>query len=297
MKMAVSAYTIVLGVEQRRYPWRAAIESALSLADEFCVVYDRRFDDPEMLQKVDSRVKPIEREIDFLEWDFINKALTVARRNCKGEWCLRTEMDYVLGDSCAAACKEAIAEADSIGAEAVGVPVILPMPSLVRKGDIPLSQLLTRNIEAISHQTSGYMIAVLDSDVWDGKYIKSYDYDDWAYYDSRTMAWFNDPNGIRVEPDDGRYGRDCVWHYSFYNLGRKNAQGRQNAPWQDRIYGRSCVLDVDRQIELLKETIVIDPAETREGYGYYKSNGWLPKTLKHPTWAAEWVAEMGLDAE
>lgn len=250
-----------------------------------------------MLQKVDSRVRLIEREIDFLEWDFINKGLTVARRECKGEWCLRTEMDYVLDDNCAAAYKDAIAEADSIGAEAVAVPVITPMPGLVRDDPIPYSQLLTRNIEAISHQTSAYMIGELDSDVWGGKYIKSYDYDDWAYYDSRTMAWFNDPNGVRVEPDDGGYGRDCVWHYSFYNLGRKNAQGRQNAPWQDRTYGRSCTLDVDRQIELLKETIVIDPIETLKGYEHYKANGWLPMILEHPTLAADWVAEMGLQAQ
>lgn len=295
--MTISAYTIVLGVEQRRYPWRGAILSALSLADEFCIVYDQRFDNPEMLQKVDSRVKLIEREIDFLEWDFINKALTVARGECKGEWCLRTEMDYVLDDSCAAAYRDAVAEADSLGAEAVAVPVLLPMPSLVSHGDIPLSQLLTRNIEAISHKTSPYMIAVLDSDVWDGKYIKSSNYDDWSYYDSRTDAWFSDPNGVRVEADHSGYGRRCVWHYSFYNIGRKNAQGRQNAPWQDRMYGRSHTLDVDRQIELLNETVVIDTSETHKGYEYYKSNGWVCKTLKHPTWAAEWVAGMGINAE
>ena len=84
----ISSYTFTIGAEQRRFPWRACIESTLSIADEFFLVYDRRFDDPDTLASVDPRVHLIEHEYDFLEWDFPSKAINIARSHCSGQWCL-----------------------------------------------------------------------------------------------------------------------------------------------------------------------------------------------------------------
>jgi hypothetical protein len=301
----ISAYTIALGVEQRRYPWRAAIESALTIADEFCLVYDERFDDHVTLREVDERVHLIPVTIDFLEWDFINNLLTKARRACRGEWCLLTEMDMVFNDIAHERIPRAIDRAERAGHEAVNLRSFSSVYDLVDMDKFhqgPSRQSLTRNIPEIYHKTSDYMIDFIESDIWGGKCIRSYEFDDFSYCDERTGRWFCDRDALYV---DSGYSKDVsnalenfahIFHYAAYNMGRKNAQGRQTSIWQNRTYGRSKEMDVEKQIELLKQRIVINPGDTQEAYRYFQSRGWVATEIKHPSWVQSWVGGMGLEA-
>jgi len=283
----ISAYTIAMGAEQRRFPWRAAIQSALSIADEFVLVYDPRFDNPDVL-KVDDRVKLIQCNIGFLEWDFINNMLTAARKRASGDWLLQTELDIVFDESANTAIDDKLFDlADDLGSEGIHIPVRSPIQNLLKPSQ-STRQMLTRNVPYIYHKTSPYMIKQIDSDIWDGKCIKSYDYDDWSLYDERTDRWFSDKTGI--------FADTLAWHYAFYNPGRKNAQGRQVKEWQDRTYGRSTAMNVDALVKSLKETIVINPEETKQSYEWFKNNGYVEVNLVHPYWAQDWVLSMGLDA-
>jgi hypothetical protein len=277
----------------------------LSVADEFCIGYDKRFDDPAILLAVDERVKLVKLHYDFLEWDFINNALTQTRRACSGYWCLLTEMDMVLNDVAHKRIPDALDRAEVAGHEAVNLPSFSSVYDLVDMDKFrkrPSRQSLTRNIPEIYHRTSDYMIDFIGTDVWGGRCIRSYEYDDFSYYDGRTGRWFCDRDAGFVDPepsDDISVAlRDSAYmfHYAAYNMGRKNAQGRQTAIWQNRTYGRSKSLDVDKQIELLKQKIVIAPGETEDAYGYFMSKGWERVDITHPSWAREWVGNMGMDA-
>jgi hypothetical protein len=283
-----------MGSKQRRYPWEAAILSALSIADEFCLVYDERFDDVEMFTGLDQRIVPIKHSYDFLKWDFINIALTLARSHCNGDWCLRTEMDYVFHDSCAAMYTGAVDLAHTSGKEAVSVPIFYVMQDLVDEPYWSSRQILTRNVPYIIHRTSDRMIGIIDSDIYDGKRLLD-GFDDWSLQDLRTNDFFYDMNGVDVLPES-KIGSGCVWHYSYYNPGRKTAQGHQTHFWQDRVYGRSLELDEEAQIELLKERIVINSNITKESYEFFLNKGFTKTELLHPSWALEWVASMGIDA-
>lgn len=303
--MRISAYAIAIGVKQRRYPWEAAILSALSVADELCICYDKRFDDPDIFTAVDSRVKPVEWEYDFHEWDFINNALSAARGHCTGQWCLLTEMDLVLNDVACERIPQAIERADREGHEAVKVRFFSSIHDLVdvdKFNQWPSRQSLTRNVSYIYHKTSDYMIRQIDSDIWDGKCIGSYAFDDFSYYDERTKAWFNDADACFVENDYSENIESAIkdfthfFHYSGFNMGRRNAQGRQASIWQDRTYGRATELDAVEQVRLLKETVVIEPAASQEAYDYFVAQGRAPAKICHPSWAREWVDGMGVDA-
>jgi hypothetical protein len=296
-----------MGLEQRRFPWRAAIQSALSIADEFCLVYDERFDDP-MVLMVDKRVRLIPVTIDFLEWDFVNNLLTKARTACQGEWCLQTEMDIIFDDKAQYTMPLAVQRTNEKGVDAVHVCTVSPVQDIIEP-KAGSRQMLTRNMPYIYHKTSPYMIGRVDSDIWDGKCIASYSFDDWSLYDERTKEWFNDKRAEYVDigfeqfvPTSSQEIEDKValythaWHYPFYNPGRKYAQGRQTAEWQDRTYGRSTELDPFKLIANLNQPLKIDPEESHRVYEQFKASGWIQVNVEHPSWAKEWLAGMGLDA-
>ena len=54
--------------------------------------------------------------------------------------------------------------------------------------------------------------------------------------------------------------------------------------------------DVDKQIALLQERIVIDPAETKSSYQYFAEHGYSPISIEHPSWVRDYVSTMGIEA-
>ena len=289
----VSAYGIALGVKQRLYPYEAAIKSALGIADEYCVVYDPRLDDKSLFTEIDDRVVPIQHDYDFLEWDFINVALTKARRSCKGDFCLYLEMDEVLHEKDTEIYARAIRD---IGAniEAINIGYLnLCQDYIILAGS---RQKITRNIPEIYHKTAPYMIGKCDSPVWDGCYILG-GYDDVSYYDSRTEGWFNDPNGIRFDSYDTLdmmlENHPLIWHYAWYNLSRKHEQGRQNAMWQSRTYARSLEYNPEEIIRLLQEHVEIKHIDMDNHIGYLQAQGYVKAKLKHPNVVESWLNLLG----
>jgi hypothetical protein len=302
--MRLSAYAIALGVEQRRYPWREAIVSALEAADEFCLAYDPRFDDPGSVKVVD-RVKLVELEFEFGEWDFIASALNRARKECCGDWCLLTEMDAVLSQGGENRISDAIDRAEREGHEAINVrwfSCIQGLVDLKKFKQGAFRQSITKNESWLYHKSSDYMIGQMDSDIWEGKFINNYGFDDFSYYDERANGRFYTEKAEFVETDYSDHVKDAlasythIWHYGFYNPGRKNAQGRQTKLWQDRVYGRSKDFDIDSQIALLKQRLTIDPEETKRSLEYFAGNGFSHADINHPEIVKDWVEQMGLDA-
>ena len=331
----ISAYNLAIGVQQRRYPYEATIKSGLTVADEFCIVYDKRFDDPAIFTAIDPRVRPIEIEIDFNEWDFVCKALTTARRACKGDWCMYLEMDEAIHEKDSDAIRKAVNDADANGREAVHVRYLNMTQNLVQPERFvdmelgyetskvaPSRQKIIKNEPFIYHKIADYMIGHLDESdgSWDGRYIKSYAYDDVPYYDERTDAWFNDKAAKFVE-DDYKFpvalmfqdspmrevnaidhlmrNYSYVWHYSVYNYGRKICQAKQTAIWQDRMYGRSNSLDVDTLVKELQTPVVIDPEISKKYIEDAKKAGWLEMSYmcnRHPCSILNWLKTMGVDA-
>ena len=325
----ISAYNLAIGVQQRRYPYEAAIKSGLTVADEFCIAYDKRFDNPEIFTTIDPRVKPIEIEIDFNEWDFVCKALTTARQACKGDWCLYLEMDEVLHEKDSEKIRVAVDDAHVNGREAVHmiyIDIVQNMVKLDRFIDMNIvnettktlssRQKITKNESFIYHKIADYMIGRLDAPdgSWDSQYIQSYAYDDVPYYDERTNKWFNDTSAKFIEdgymfPDNLSCNKlnaidylirnyTYIYHYVVYNYGRKHEQARQTAIWQDRMYGRRKDLDVEALIRELQTTIVIDPIVTKQYIENLKNTDWveIPNVFnRHPKLAIDWIKTMGVD--
>jgi len=308
--MKLSAYNVCIGVKQRRYPWEACIRSALTVADEFCIAYDRRFDDPDIFTAVDARVRPVEVDLDFLEWDFINHALTIARRECKGDWCLYLEADEVLHEKDAPKILASLEVAEAADAEAVNIRYLEPYQNYIVPQFFNGSgrQKITINAPWLYHKTSDYMTVNVDSDIWDGRAIKVSEFDDVAYYDERSNAWFFDPRGLRPDypalDDDTTAGIEYtaenythVWHYADYNHSRKLEQARQNAIWQDRVYARTLDLDVSALEVLLNETIVMKPEVARDGLEWITNErGGIKVSLDHPSSVQAWLETMTLDS-
>ena len=311
--MKISAYNVCIGVKQRRYPWEACIRSALTVADEFCIAYDSRFDDPDIFIAIDPRVRPVEVSLDFLQWDFINHALTAARRKCEGDWCLYLEADEVLHEKDAPKIMASLEVAEAAGAEAINMRYLEMYQNYLRPRYFHATgnrrQKITINAPWLYHKTSDYMIIDVDSDIWGGKAIKVSLYDDVAYYDERSDEWFHDGNRIypdRPELDDHspaslEYTANNfvhVWHYANYNHSRKMEQARQNAIWQDRVYARTLDLDADRLVELLNETIVMKPEAARKGLEWIAGEAeGVRVALEHPAAVQDWLDTMTLESE
>lgn len=279
----LSAYGIALGVRQRLYPYQAAIRSALGIADEYCIVYDKRFDDADIFSDIDPRVQPVEHYYDFNEWDFINTALTKARRSCSGDWCLYLEMDEVLHEKDFSKYTKALQQVQESNAAAIAVRYLDMIQNYIRV--IGSRQKITKNISEIYHKTSPYMIGKCNSGVWDGNYILP-GFDDVSYYDERKKAWFNDPCAYDLNNDT------FVWHYSFYSLARKFEQGRQNRMWQDRTYGRSLDYDVLEVERSFQEQIVIADIDMTQHIDYCLANGYVKAGLSHPCFVKEWLEQI-----
>jgi len=254
---------------------------------------------------IDPRIKLTKMDIDFSQWDFINIALTKSRQSCQGEWCFLTEMDMIIHEIEKERIPAALNRAEAKGHEAIKVREFSCIQNLVdldRFYGGGFRQSITRNEPWLYHKTSDYMIRIIDSKIWDGKCIKDYGFDDFSYYDERSGAKFYSDKADFVELD---YLKDLdfalanytyLWHYGFFNPGRKNAQGRQISQWQDRVYGRSNTFDIEKQIQLLKETLVINPEETKNSIEYFRSNGFTKCYIKHPKIVQKWVDSMGVDA-
>jgi len=313
--MQVSAYNLAIGVKQRRYPYEACIQSALAVADEFCIAYDPRFDDPSIFTSVDDRVRPVRMCIDFTEWDFVNIALTKARHECSGDWCLYLEMDEVLHEKDTDNIKAAIARANEEHLESIHTRYISMEQNYVSYehfGKHPSREKLTVNQPYIYHKTSDYMIGYIDSPYWGGKCIGSYAFDDFSYYDERTHKWFNGKDSHFTEE-----GYDCpaeiktpsaeieykvahythVWHYTGYNWSRKIRQEQQRKTWQDRTFGRSSDLDIPELVTRLQEDIIMIPAEAHVHLEQLKQQGFVKVHLEHPVYVRAWIEGMYLDCQ
>lgn len=290
----ISAYAIVIGAKQRIFPFEASIKSALQLSNEYCIVYDPRFDNPEIFTSLDSRVKTIEHYYDFMEWDFINVALTKARRACIGNWCLQISLDEVLHEKDTNTYLETIDFAENNNIEGIDVKFINPVNDYVLTSSGGSRQIITNNIPELYHRTSDSMIGHCDSEIWDGKYILP-QFDDFSYYDERTNNWFNDPYKLFPKyssADLPTNNRVWVWHYACFNPSRKNEQGRQNSIWQNKTFNRSKKYDITELIRLFKEQIVVNNEDAKESLKYYIGNGFIHEDLIHPRLAKDWIELM-----
>lgn len=307
--MRLSGYNLALGVKQMRYPFEAAIHSALDVADEFCVAYDPSYDDPDIFLNIDSRVNAVEVKVDFTEWDCINKALTVARRACMGDWCLFLENDEVLHERDSTKIISAIGEADARGAEAIAFSYMWMCQDYVdpKAFNGNLRQKITVNVPYIYHKTADYMIGLIESPYMDGKRLLP-GYDDVSYYDERIQAWFNSKDPVVLEDyapqnevtvDDMEYKLEnfvYVWHYCQYNWGRKIAQYRKQTVWQRRTYGDTAEMDLGLNERNMQSAMVIDPEESKRFLQERVSSGWCERMIPHPQYIAKWLEEMCLEA-
>ena len=152
--------------------------------------------------------------------------------------------------------------------------------------------------------------------LWDGKCILP-GFDDVAYFDERTNAWFNDSHGFVPYDyeftDDYRLAEfngknyteediECtiqrnpyIWHYGCYNYGRKTQQGYQNAIWQNRTYGRTSDMDLEELEKQFKETVTMPIEDAISGLNYLISIGWTKLNLSHPANMSEWLEDMKHD--
>lgn len=303
--MKLSAYNLAIGVQQRLYSYDACIKSALAIADEFCIAYDERFDDPEIFTRIDSRVRPIGVRLNFDEWDWVNIALTAARRACSGDWCLYLEMDEVLHEKDTSRFVRSILDASERGLEALNVRYLNMCQNYVRP-DIWGSgrQKFTVNIPEIYHKTADYMIGTTDSPHWDGKYILL-GYDDVAYFDERTGRWFCEKSPCDVDDYFAKVQGSLadaieyhsrkfayVWHYAIYNYSRKREQSRQTAVWQDRTYARVSTMDIEQLESNLKEPIVLNKEDALSFLNTVKADGWVKASLEHPAYVQGWLDQM-----
>jgi hypothetical protein len=312
--MKISGYGIAMGVKQRRYPYEACLKSLATFCDEIIVAYDRRFDNPVIFSRISDKIRLVEVRYEFDKWDFINTVLTQARKECKGEWCYIYGMDEVFYEHQTVNLINAV---DKCGGErtAITIRMFSPVFNLINtvtfeRGGRPG---LTRNLPELIHKTSDGATDSMESVYWDGKYIK-FGFDDFGYYDeSKQSVYQGDPINHFVEdaysvPDE--IANDIaksikyrienythIWHYAWYNNARKHMQGYQTQIWQDRTYGRSPNLDIERQIQLLKETIIIDPSYTHSVLDIVKENKeWVEVELVHPICMKDWLEEMSIDA-
>lgn len=307
-RTGVSAYNVGIGVKQRLYPYEGCIRSALTVADEFVVAFDERFDAAATFSAIDPRVKPLAVDIDFLEWDFMCTALTKARRACSGDWCLYLEMDEVLHEKDAGKIVSAVHVAEEQGKNAVNIRYVNPYQDYILPNEFNNSgacrQKLTANKAWLYHKTSDYMIDHMDSDIWGGKALRR-GFDGVAYYDERSQAWFHEANCPYPDVEEpppaetaAEIEQRCrdytyVWHYCDYNGSRKLQQGRQTAPWYSRFQGRVPDLDVAELSALLNEQITLDEAQAAAylDYAKYKLGG-IRVQLPHPVFAHQWIDAM-----
>jgi len=283
----ISAYGISLGAKQRLFPYQAAITSALEISDEYCIVYDPRFDDINIFQTISDRVIPIEYHYDFMEWDFINTALTKARQSCSGDWCLYLELDEVLHEKDKDVYLEAIEFANINRINTISIPYLDIRGNYYKI--FGTRQKLIRNISNVIHKTSDYMIGTCDSKVWNGKYILP-GFDDVSYYDTNTKAWYNDPNALTM---GNTIDKPFIWHYAWYNLERKHKQGEQNRMWQWRTYNISTEYDEEKLIESFKEQIVL------QNFDYYNDiemQDFIRLPFNHPKYVFDWIKEIDKNA-
>ncbi len=315
--MKLSAYGIAMGVKQRRYPYEACLQSLADFCDEIIVAYDKRFDNPIIFTRVSPKVKVVEVFYDFTAWDFVNSVLTQARQACIGDWCYIYGMDEVFHKHQVQNLRDAVEEVDRNGGNYFWVRLICGVIFDLINVDyfqIEHSRLsFIRNMPNIIHKTSEYMIGKMDSPYWDGRYITKA-YDDFSYYDTKFGKWeYPTTEKLFVESsytlpselegdiiEQIRYKVDHythIWHYAYYHVDRKNQQNEQTRIWQDRTYGRSPDLDIDLQIQRLKETIILDPDRTRKTVEEYKTLPmWKHIDLQHPEYVQDWLAEMTIDA-
>ncbi|MHC4463554.1 MAG: hypothetical protein ACYS30_19290 [Planctomycetota bacterium] len=306
--MKLSAYNIAIGVKQRRYPYKACIQSALGVADEFCIAYDPRFDDPQTFLAIDQRVRPIEVHYDFLEFDFINHALTHVLRSCEGDWCLLLSMDEVLHEKDVDNILRGIDDAEAQNAEALFLGHLMTCQGYIHPNEFLRGgrHTIVVNQPWLYHKTPPEGIGVMQSAYWDGKYIKR-GFDDMQYFDARRNGRFLHEKDCRLAPYSVPASRTLeeevkarvpryvyIWHYARYNWLRKTQQGRQTAIWQDRTYARSPDLDVARQVELLQATIVMEP---KPGVmEVVRKLGYVEVEVEHPVYVRDWLDSMGLEA-
>lgn len=313
--MLISAYGIAMGVKQRRYPYEACLKSLATFCDEIIVAYDKRFDNPVIFSRISDKIKLLEVHYEFDKWDFINTVLTQARRECKGEWCYIYGMDEVFKETQTVNLINAAKTWDA-NQNAITVRMICMLCfdmldiSQFTRGDGRVG--LSRNLPNIIHKTCPPFIGQMDSEIWDGKYIKQGD--DFGYLDELhpEIYWNGDSPNHFVEdytiPEDikGDLSKEInyrlenctyIWHYAWYNPSRKQEQGIQTSIWQNRTYGRSADLDIEKQVQLLKETIILDPEYSHGIIDQVKQKPtWMQVNVEHPNYVREWIDEMGIGA-
>jgi len=314
--MKISAYGIAMGVKQRRYPYEACIRSLATFCDEIIVAYDRRFDNPVIFSRLSEKVKLVEISYEFDKFDFVNMVLTQARRACTGEWCYIYGMDEVFHEHQTINLINAVNSANPDW-NAITVRILcMVLFDYIHVGYFKQGQSrigLTRNRPELRHGTAEYQTKTMDSPWWDGKYINP-EFDDFSYYDDiKNTAYYGAEGRYFVEeaydvPDDikGDVAKEIkykvenythIWHYAFYHIGRKEKQGAQTQIWQDRTYGRSPDLDIEKQVQILKETIILDPDRTKAIMDGVKQNPeYIQIDLTHPFLVQGWLEEMTIDA-
>ncbi|KKN62405.1 hypothetical protein LCGC14_0512010 [marine sediment metagenome] len=280
----LSAYSFAIGVEQKRFPYEASIKSALAIADEFCLICDPEYDNPEIFISIDPRVKLIETKIDF-EWDFFSRLLTEARRTCSGDWCLLRPLDEVFHENDIDILDEEISDATDAGIEVIRLNR-MDLTSYKRityaKSKKSFMQYITQNKPYISHKTSDYMVATQEAELWNGKYLLK-EYDEISYHDDRTKAWYCPNNFLNSKVP--------LWHYSYFNLSRK-LQTNWSA-YCRRIWGQNPGLTLSELETIFKEESIIDREYAKWAQKQQLDSGdWVKQELQHPAWVEDWVEEM-----
>ena len=312
----ISAYGLAMGVKQRRFPYEACLRSLDSFCDEIVVAYDKRFDDPDTFTQLSSKIKLLEIEYQFDTWDFMNIALTQARRACDGEWCYIYGMDEVFHAHQTANLRNAVENAQPDW-NAITVRILCGVFfDYISVGYFMVEQHrigLTRNRPELRHGTAPIQTGQNDAKDWDGKFIK-FGYDDFSFFDEsigtnywgdKERHWVDDsydiPESISGDSVEAVLYRlehyTHIWHYAWYHIGRKAEQMKQTKIYLDRVYGRSKELDIDKLIADLNATIILDPTTTGVLFnGKIITDGLSHIELKHPSCVQDWLQEMTLDA-
>lgn len=93
----LSIHTTITRPDHYKYAWREALESFLALADEVIVVYGDENDGEALKNWNSDRLRGV-----FLPWPEewhwaeLPKHLNAGLRECKGEWALKMDIDYIL---------------------------------------------------------------------------------------------------------------------------------------------------------------------------------------------------------
>jgi hypothetical protein len=292
--MKISAYLWSVAAENMFFPYKASIESILSLVDEVVIAIDPNLENASIYTQLSNKVRIIKCKYDVLSWDIRNQMLQAARAECIGDWCLYWQLCGVLHEKDAELIETTLDNTSATYVPLGQISVWGMRRYGVSRVGLPW---LTRNLSNFQHHTPSYHIGSMDSIVYDGKYI--IDGDDAILCDITVDSWFaNSPSCLAdislLAPDTKTLGENpekysSIYYYTFYNWNRKTAQGEIDRIYHDRVYGRCSDLDAEKYYLGLKQPLVFtNEFETPMPQAQWYFN------LNHPKYIRDWLNTYGI---